>query len=73
MRTLRASAPIIPVRTPAGDVAWLVTGYTEVRTLFADSRLGRSHPDPQRAARISDAAFLGASWWPANAPTPART
>lgn len=59
LRTLRASAPITPVRTPAGDVAWLVTGYTEVRALFADSRLGRSHPDPQRAARISDAALLG--------------
>jgi cytochrome P450 len=58
-RTLQASAPITPVRTPAGDVAWLVTGYAEVKALFADPRLGRSHPDPQHAARISHAAFLG--------------
>ncbi|MGH3829999.1 MAG: cytochrome P450 [Pseudonocardiaceae bacterium] len=58
-RTLLARAPITPVRTLAGDVAWLVTGYAEVKALFADPRLGRSHPDPKRAARISDAAFFG--------------
>ncbi len=58
-RTLQASAPITPVRTPAGDVAWLVTGYSELKTLFADSRLGRSHPDPDNAARISQSAILG--------------
>lgn len=57
--TLQASVPITPVRTPAGDVAWLVTGYLEVKALFSDPRLGRSHPDPQHAARISQAAFLG--------------
>jgi pentalenolactone synthase len=58
-RTLRDTAPVTPVRTPVGDVAWLVTGYTEARTLFADPRLGRSHPTPESAARISGAAFLG--------------
>lgn len=58
-RTLQATAPITPVRTPAGDVAWLVTGYSEVKALLADARLGRSHPDPQRAARISASAILG--------------
>jgi cytochrome P450 len=58
-RALQATAPIIPVRTPAGDVAWLVTGHAEVRALFADRRLGRSHPEPRKAARISDAALLG--------------
>ncbi len=57
-RTLAAAAPITPVRTAAGDVAWLVTGYVEAKALFADPRLGRSHPDPRRAARISDAALL---------------
>ncbi|WP_405418690.1 hypothetical protein [Pseudonocardia alni] len=41
---LRERSPITPVRTPAGDVAWLVTGYDEARALFADDRLGRSHP-----------------------------
>jgi cytochrome P450 len=58
-RTLRETAPVTPVRTPVGDVAWLVTGYAEVKALFADSRLGRSHPNPESAARISDAALLG--------------
>jgi cytochrome P450 len=58
-RTLAARAPISQVRTPAGDVAWLVTGYAEMRELFADRRLGRSHPDPDRAARISGSALLG--------------
>ncbi|MEJ8279248.1 cytochrome P450 [Pseudonocardia spirodelae] len=56
---LRESTPITPVRTPAGDVAWLVTGYDEARALFADDRLGRSHPDPERAARISDSMIFG--------------
>ena len=58
-RTLQATAPITAVRTPAGDVAWLVTGYPEVKALLADPRLGRSHPDPERAARISASAILG--------------
>ncbi|HZS22660.1 MAG TPA: cytochrome P450, partial [Pseudonocardiaceae bacterium] len=35
-RMLQATAPITPVRTPAGDVAWLVTGYAEVKALLAD-------------------------------------
>ncbi|HYZ37453.1 MAG TPA: cytochrome P450, partial [Pseudonocardiaceae bacterium] len=58
-RTLQASTPITAVRTPAGDVAWLVTGYAEVKALLADPRLGRSHPQPERAARISQSAILG--------------
>lgn len=56
---LRERSPITPVRTPAGDVAWLVTGYDEARALFADDRLGRSHPEPERAARISDSMIFG--------------
>jgi cytochrome P450 len=58
-RILQATTPIAPVRTWAGDVAWLVTGYAEVKALLADARLGRSHPDPERAARISASAILG--------------
>ncbi len=57
--SLQRQSPITPVRTPAGDVAWLVTGYAEARELFADPRLGRSHPNPEKAARISGAAVLG--------------
>jgi pentalenolactone synthase len=57
--TLLAEAPICRIRTPAGDEAWLVTGYDEARRLFADPRLGRSHPRPQTAARISASTVIG--------------
>ncbi|MFD8817417.1 cytochrome P450 [Streptomyces sp. NPDC059627] len=53
---LRRQAPITPVTTPAGDPAWLVTRFDEVRELLADKRLGRSHPEPERASRITTAA-----------------
>ncbi|SEQ79518.1 Cytochrome P450 [Lentzea xinjiangensis] len=53
---LRREAPIAPVTTPAGDPAWLVTRYDEVRLLLGDKRFGRSHPEPEKASRISTAA-----------------
>ncbi|KAA5836983.1 cytochrome P450 [Saccharopolyspora hirsuta] len=53
---LRREAPITPVTTPAGDPAWLVTRYDEVKALLGDKRLGRSHPEPERASRITTAA-----------------
>ncbi len=56
---LRAEAPICAVRTPAGDPAWLVSGYALTRALFADPRLGRSHPHPEQASRMSGSALLG--------------
>jgi cytochrome P450 len=56
---LRATAPVCAVRTPVGDPAWLVTGHALTRELLADPRLGRSHPHPERAARISESALLG--------------
>ncbi|GAA4900715.1 cytochrome P450 [Actinomycetospora succinea] len=55
---LRAAGPITRVRTPAGDVVWLVTRYEEAKALFADRRLGRSHPKPEEAARVSDAGVM---------------
>ena len=55
---LRAAGPVTRVRTPAGDVVWLVSRYEEARTLFADKRLGRSHPKPEEAARVSDAGVM---------------
>lgn len=54
---LRREAPVTPVTTPAGDPAWLVTRFDEVRALLGDPRLGRSHPEPERAARITTAAI----------------
>ncbi|NWJ72834.1 cytochrome P450 [Pseudonocardia sp. ICBG1122] len=53
---LRREAPIAPVTTPAGDPAWLVTRFAEVRELLGDKRFGRSHPEPEKASRISTAA-----------------
>ena len=53
---LRRDAPVTAVTTPAGDPAWLATGFDEVRGLLADPRLGRSHPAPDRASRITYAA-----------------
>jgi cytochrome P450 len=55
---LRREAPIAPVTTPAGDPAWLVTRYEEVRLLLGDKRFGRSHPEPEKASRLSSAAVL---------------
>jgi len=47
------------VPTPAGDQAWLVTDYDQIKTLLADRRLGRSHVDPDNAPRFIDSAVLG--------------
>ncbi|HEY2194929.1 MAG TPA: cytochrome P450 [Actinomycetospora sp.] len=56
---LREHAPVTRVRTRTGDEAWLVTGYAQVRSLLADPRLGRSHPEPEKAARLHDGVLLG--------------
>ncbi|MBV6702584.1 pentalenolactone synthase [Kitasatospora aureofaciens] len=49
MRALQQEGPITRVRT-AGEDAWLVTRYDEVRALLADRRLGLSNPNPQESA-----------------------
>ncbi|MEV4149893.1 cytochrome P450 [Amycolatopsis sp. NPDC049691] len=54
---LRSRAPISRVLTPAGDPAWLVTSYEEAKEVFRDRRFGRSHPAPEQASRISNAAI----------------
>lgn len=55
---LRRQGPVVPVTTPTGDPAWLVTGFDEVRAVFTDPRFGRSHPAPEQASALSDAAIL---------------
>jgi pentalenolactone synthase len=61
-RALQGSRPVTQVRTPAGDVAWLATGYDVVKELLVDERLGRAHRDPENAPRFSNSAlFLGGS------------
>jgi cytochrome P450 len=59
LRQLAEDGVIHRVTTMAGDPAWLVTGYEEVRGLLADERLGRSHPDPARAARMGESVLFG--------------
>ncbi|MDT0317189.1 cytochrome P450 [Streptomyces millisiae] len=58
-RALRDRGPLVRVRTPAGDLAWLATRYQTAKQLFADDRLGRSHPDPENAPRISNSLQFG--------------
>ena len=59
LRELRSQGSVHRVRTALGHSAWLVTGYTEVRRLLDDDRLGRSHPEPQTAARTGESALFG--------------
>jgi pentalenolactone synthase len=54
---LRRQAPVTRVLTPAGDPAWLITSYEQAKEVFRDRRFGRSHPEPERASRISYAAL----------------
>jgi cytochrome P450 len=58
-RRLQAERPVARIRTPAGDPAWLITRYEDVKALFMDDRLARSHPNPDHAPRFSRSAFLG--------------
>lgn len=53
------STSIQRVTTPAGDPAWLVTNYDDIKALLSDSRLGRSHAAPEWAARVSHSAIFG--------------
>lgn len=58
LRTLQSQGAVHRVRTVEGDEAWLVTGHAWVRQLLDDDRLGRSHPDPEAAAKDSGSALL---------------
>jgi cytochrome P450 len=58
-RELRRNQPVSLVRTPAGDVGWLVTSYHHVKALLGDDRLGKAHPEPELAARYSASALQG--------------
>lgn len=59
LRELQGRGAVHRIRTRVGDDAWLVTGYDDVRRLLDDDRLGRSHPDPQNAARSGESALFG--------------
>jgi pentalenolactone synthase len=59
LRALQTSGPIHRIRTAVGDDAWLVTDHALVRKLLSDPRLGRAHPDPEKAARTGRSALFG--------------
>ncbi|GAA1613564.1 cytochrome P450 [Nonomuraea maheshkhaliensis] len=59
LRQLQASGPIHAVRTAVGHPGWQVTGYEQVRALLDDARLGRAHPEPERAARTGESELFG--------------
>ncbi|MFD7288756.1 cytochrome P450 [Streptomyces sp. NPDC059863] len=58
LRTLQSQGAVHRVRTVEGDEAWLVTGHAWVRQLLDDDRLGRTHPDPEAAAKDPGSALL---------------
>lgn len=58
-RELQRTRPLSRVRTRAGDVAWLACGYDVVKRLAEVPALGRSHPAPERAAKMSASAIQG--------------
>lgn len=49
LEAMQREKPVWRVLTPAGDEAWLVIGYPELKKLLLDRRLGRTHPDPDNA------------------------
>ena len=57
-RSLQESRAVVRVRTYAGDHAWLVTRYAEIKDLLMGSRLGRAHPDPANAPQFINSAIL---------------
>jgi cytochrome P450 len=58
---LREHSPVLRVTTLTGDPAWIVVAYDEAREAFSDRRFGYyTHPDPEHASRMSDAALHSA-------------
>jgi len=57
MLALQQEGPVAKVQL-AGEDAWLVTRYTEVRRLLADRRLGLSNPNPDPPAKSAARAFM---------------
>jgi cytochrome P450 len=50
---------MIRTTTPSGDPVWVAEAHAEVRDLLQDERLGRSHPTPEKAARLGESELFG--------------
>ena len=59
LRVMQQQSAVHRVTTAVGHPAWLVTGRDEVLAWLDDDRLGRSHPDPGRAARTGHSVLFG--------------
>jgi cytochrome P450 len=59
LRKLQSRGAVHRVRTPVGHEAWLITSYAHVRQLLDDDRMGRSHPQPDTAARSGESVLFG--------------
>ncbi|MFE4515845.1 cytochrome P450 [Kitasatospora sp. NPDC056783] len=55
---LRRDRPCARIRLPSGDSAWLVTRYTDVRTVLADPRFSRARATRGTGPRMSSATTL---------------
>lgn len=55
---LRQDGPVVKVRTPAGDPAWLVIGYEEAKFLLGQRAARHAHRNPSEAAMISRAGVM---------------
>ncbi|NED89371.1 cytochrome P450 [Streptomyces sp. SID11233] len=55
---LRLRPGLAKLRTAAGDTGWLVTRRDDLRQLGLDTRIGRSHANPDHAPRLWDAALF---------------
>jgi cytochrome P450 len=51
----RGEAPVVQVRLPTGDLAWLVTRHDDIRAVLADPRLSPQYPGFVGAQRQSGA------------------
>ncbi|MDT0308868.1 cytochrome P450 [Streptomyces sp. DSM 44917] len=58
-KPLRDQAPLVRVRTAMGHEVWLATRYHAIKQVFGDAHFGRSHPDPEKAARVSQSLMFG--------------
>jgi cytochrome P450 monooxygenase len=58
LRRLRERGPVTKILTPAGDVAWLITRYAEMKKLLLDPRLVRTHPDPANGPKYANNPFM---------------
>jgi cytochrome P450 monooxygenase OleP len=69
---LRRDAPVVLVRLPSGDTAWLVTRYADVRQVLADPRFSRAAATRGEGPRINRTTTLPDSILAADPPEHTR-